>query len=136
MTLVIWLAVVIWMLPKKDAIGDLQSSCLSVLACSYSSPIILRIFLTDWRNRVESNLPSCLSWGFTILVANQKTSLGGEDPLEKGMATHTSTLAFRLPWTPKPGGLQSRGSHRVGHDWSNLAQHKAFLDQRKIGKHM
>ena len=76
-------------------------------ACSYSSPIILRIFLTDWRNRVESYLPSCLSWGFTILVENQK---GGEDPLEKGMATHTSTPALRIPWTEEPGGLQSIGS--------------------------
>ena len=43
-------------------------------------------------------------------------SLGLEDPLEKGMATHSSILAWRIPWTEKPAGLQSRGSKRVGHD--------------------
>ena len=37
------------------------------------------------------------------------------------MATHSSVLAWRIPWTEKPGGLQSMGSHRVGHDWSDLA---------------
>ena len=45
-------------------------------------------------------------------------SLGGEDPLEKGMATHSSILTCRIPWTEEPGGLQSMGSHRVGHGWA------------------
>ena len=43
-------------------------------------------------------------------------SLGGDDPLEKEMATHSSTLAWKIPWTEEPGGLQSMGSQRVGHD--------------------
>ena len=43
-------------------------------------------------------------------------SLGREDPLEKEMATHSSILAWRIPWTEEPGGLQSTGSQRVGHD--------------------
>ena len=43
-------------------------------------------------------------------------SLGREDPLEKEMVTHSSILAWRIPWTEKPGGLQSTGSQRVGHD--------------------
>ena len=43
-------------------------------------------------------------------------SLGQEDPLEKAMATHSNTLAWRIPWTEEPGGLQSMGSLRVGHD--------------------
>ena len=43
-------------------------------------------------------------------------SLGQEDPLEKEMATHSSTLAWRIPWTEEPGGLQSMGSQRDGHD--------------------
>ena len=53
------------------------------------------------------------------LLAVQKTwvrSLGWEDLLEKGMATHSSTLAWRIPWTEEPGGLQSKGSQRVGHN--------------------
>ena len=42
--------------------------------------------------------------------------LGQEDPLEKGMATHSSILAWRIPWTEEHGGPQSMGSQRVGHD--------------------
>ena len=42
-------------------------------------------------------------------------SLGWEDPLEKGMATHSSILAWKIPWTEEPGGLRSVGSQRVGH---------------------
>ena len=43
-------------------------------------------------------------------------SLGQEDPLEKEMATHSSTLAWKIPWMEEPGGLQSMGLQRVGHD--------------------
>ena len=43
--------------------------------------------------------------------------LGWEDPLEKEMATHSSILAWRIPWMEEPGGLQSMGSQRIGHDW-------------------
>ena len=53
------------------------------------------------------------------LSAMQETwvrSLGWEDPLEKEMAAHSSILAWRIPWTEEPGGLQSTGSQRVGHD--------------------
>ena len=45
----------------------------------------------------------------------QVQSLGGEDPLEEGMATHSSILAWRIPWTEEPGGLQPVRLHRVGH---------------------
>ena len=53
------------------------------------------------------------------LPAMQETSvrsLGREDPLEKEMATHSSILAWRIPWMEEPGGLQSTGSQTVGHD--------------------
>ena len=53
------------------------------------------------------------------LPAMQETwvrSLGPEDPLEKEMATHSSILAWRIPWMEEPGGLQSMESQRVGHD--------------------
>ena len=43
-------------------------------------------------------------------------SLGWKDPLEKEMATHSSTLAWKIPWTEEPGRLQSMGLQRVGHD--------------------
>ena len=47
-------------------------------------------------------------------------SLGQEDPLEEGMATHSSFPSWRIPWTEEPGMLQSIGSKRVKHDWSHL----------------
>ena len=53
------------------------------------------------------------------LPAMQETqvqSLGQEDPLEKEMAIHSSILAWEIPWTEEPSGLQSMGSQRVGHD--------------------
>ena len=53
------------------------------------------------------------------LPAMQETwvgSLGWEDPLEKGKATHSNILAWRIPWTEEPGRAQSMGSQRVGHD--------------------
>ena len=53
------------------------------------------------------------------LPAMQETriqSLGGEDPLEEEMTTHSSILACRIPWTEEPGGLQSTGSQRVRHE--------------------
>ena len=65
----------------------------------------------DWASlvvRMVKNLP-----------AMQKTwvrSLGLEDPREKEMATHSSILAWKIPWTEEPGGIQSMGSQRVGHD--------------------
>ena len=43
-------------------------------------------------------------------------SLGQEDPLEKGMVTHSSMLPWRIPWKEEPGGLQSMGLQRIGHD--------------------
>ena len=45
-------------------------------------------------------------------------SLGWDDPLEKEMATHSSVLAWRIPWTEEPDGLQSMGLQRVGHNWA------------------
>ena len=67
-------------------------------------------------------------WGAASLVTQlvknppamwetQVPSLGREDPLEKEMAPHSSTLAWKIPWTEEPGRLQSMGSLRVGHDW-------------------
>ena len=46
-------------------------------------------------------------------------SLGGEDALEKSIVTHSSILVWRIPWTEDPGGLQSIGAQRVGHNWSD-----------------
>ena len=57
----------------------------------------------------------------------QVWSLGWEDPLEEEIATHSSILAWKIPWTEEPGGLKSMESQRAGHDWSNLAHMHASL---------
>ena len=49
------------------------------------------------------------------------------DPLEEEMATLSSILAWRIPWTEEPGGLQSMGSQRVGHDWSDWARWEGLI---------
>ena len=54
----------------------------------------------------------CLS----TMQETQVRSLGQEDPLEKEMAIHSSTIAWKIPWTEEPGRLQSMGPQRVGHD--------------------
>ena len=57
----------------------------------------------------------------------QVPSLGPEDPLEEDVATHSSILAWRIPRTKEPGGLQSIESQRVGHNWSDLAHMHARI---------
>ena len=69
-------------------------------------------------NEECAGLPSWLrgkepSWQ---IVETRVRSLGREDPLEEDMAAHSSTLAWRIPWTEEPGGLPSMGSQRVRHD--------------------
>ena len=62
---------------------------------------------------------SVVAQSIKSLSAMQETqvqSQGQEDPLEKEMATHSSTLAWKIPWTEEPGRLQSSGSERVRHD--------------------
>ena len=56
--------------------------------------------------------------------------------LEKGMATHSSILVWRIPWTEEPGGLQSTGRQRVRHDWSDLAHTEGVCGNgRTVGAH-
>ena len=59
----------------------------------------------------------------------QVQSLGWEDPLDKGMATHSGILAYRIPWTEKPGGLQSMGLQRdmTKHIYIQSSSHPHFL---------
>ena len=68
------------------------------------------------------------------LPAMQETqiwSLGWEDPLEKGMATHSSTLAWKIQWTEKPGRLQSMRLQRDGHDWVTSLSLFTFMHWRR-----
>ena len=71
------------------------------------------------------------------LAAMQETqvwSLGWEDPLEKVTTTHSSILAWRIPWIEEPGGLQSMGSQRVGHGWATNTLTFSLTHRKCIGK--
>ena len=85
---------------------------LNSLHCAFfgMSIIIIRVFqalLASLVAQMVKNLPA--------VEKTQVRSLGQDDALEKGMATHSSILAWRIPWTEEPGGLQSTRSQRVGH---------------------
>ena len=70
----------------------------------------LEVTMGHWASlvaRIVENLP--------VMQETQVQSLGQEDPLEKRIANHSSLLAWKIPWTEKPGGLQSIRSQRVGH---------------------
>ena len=78
-----------------------------------------------WKNQISPFKKHCCperASQVTLVVKNQVAnagdvrSLGWEDPLEEGMATHSSILVWRIPWTEEPGGSQSMESQRVGHD--------------------
>ena len=108
--------------PIKDAYKGLLSGLGS--KSSWQDILFCDIILCK---RVTSSLrldnDSCLLFPSGSVVKNppamQETlvqSLGQDNPLEKGMATHFSILAWRIPWTEEPGGLQSMGSQRVGYN--------------------
>ena len=70
--------------------------------------LIIAYFGTSLVAQMVKNLP--------LMQKAQVQSLGLEDPLERGMETHSSVLAWRIPWTEEPGKLSSMGLQRVGHD--------------------
>ena len=88
--------------------------CSIPLSCNISfesfSFFLLSFFFLDFPGVSDSKVSA-------YIVGDLDSSLGWEDLLEKEMATHSSTIAWKIPWTEKPGRLQSMGSQRVRHDW-------------------
>ena len=77
------------------------------------------LFSQLWRYKGErASLVAQTVKNLPAIPATQVQSLGWEDPLEEEMATHASILAWRIPWTVEPSGLQSMGSQRFGQDWT------------------
>ena len=70
----------------------------------------------QWRLLLVASLVAQMLKNLPTLWETWVQSLGKEDPLEKGMATHSSILAWKIPWTEEPGGLQSMGLQRIGYD--------------------
>jgi len=94
---------------SSDCFVCLKKTCMYVLVPAYFSLLILNLVCPSLVAQIVKNLPAVQeTWVW---------SLGLEDPLEKGMATHFSILAWRIPWTEEPAGPKSMGSQRVGQDW-------------------
>ena len=98
-----------------------KSGHLSIQFQCFSPPLLRKCFIWNTLcNALYMFQPSLVAQRLKHLPAMWETwvqSLGWEDPLEKEMATHSSILACKIPWTEEPSGLQSTGSQRVGHDW-------------------
>ena len=89
--------------------------------------------INNWSNLTPNSEGSPMAQMVKNPPTMQETrvqSLGWEDPLEKGMATHSSILAWRIPWTEKPDGLQSMGWQRVRHNWAIFTFHTQFIVAR------
>ena len=98
----------------------LYEKCLIYWPKSNSYTLIQSMGLPQWLSDKEATYNARdtgdVSW-----------SLGGEDPLEEGMTTHSSIPAWRIQWIEEPGGLQSMGSQRVGHELKHLGMHTSCL---------
>ena len=75
-----------------------------------------RLFTVPLGHLSQASLVAQMAKNLPTMQETWVRSLDWEDPLEKETATHTSILAWRIPWTEEPGRLQSMGSQRVGHD--------------------
>ena len=75
----------------------------------------MSIFIKDLGQKGASLVAQTVK-NLPTMQETQVPSLGREDPLQKGMATHSSVLAWRIPWAEEPGGLQSIGSQQVRHN--------------------
>ena len=91
---------------------DIICECVCVCVCIYIY-IHIYIYIYIWASLIAQSVKN-----LSAMQETQVRSLGGEDPLDKGMATHSSILAWRIPWTEEPGGLRSIGLQKVVHDWA------------------
>ena len=122
----IYTCVYVWMCNVFHYYLHLKSSIRIELCCSLSTD--------QWRNPHTNLLTSAKSHSLMVqrvkrLPTMQETwvrSLGREDPQEKEMATHSSTLAWKIPWMEECGRLQSTGSKRVRHDWATSLSCQEF----------
>ena len=121
--------------PGSSAHGIFQARVLEWGAIAFSLQVFANVSPSAW-NAILSFVPSGASpkaQQVKNLPAVQGTqemqvwSLGLEDPLEEEMALHSSILACEVPWTAEPGGLQSLGLQRVGHDWLTEHAHLSLL---------
>ena len=114
-------SVLAWRIPGTGEPGGLPSMGSCRVAYDWSD---LAAAATAQQQYIRASLVAQMVKNPPAMQETQDQSWGQEDPLEKGMATHSSILAWRFPWTEEPGRLQSMGLRRVRHDWvANTLQH-------------
>ena len=85
-----------------------------------------------WQKRNEDLSPiTTRNWIFPTMYRNLEKDSSPEPPDKSPMAPHSSTVAWKIPWTEEPGGLQSMGSLRVGHDWTTSLSLFTFMHWRR-----
>ena len=122
-----------WKIPWTEEPRRLQSMGSQRVRVT-KSQTRLNNFPSLTKSRVK-NGASLVAWMVKNPPAVQEThvpSLGQEDPLEKEVATHSSTLAWKIPWMEKPDRLQSMVSQRVGHDWATSLSLLLPLGKNKV----
>ena len=105
--------------PEKIKTLILKDICTPII-CSIQNIDAIELCIDKWVDKEDA-----VSWNVNHkkneILSFVTTCVDPEGIMEKEMATHSSVLAWRIPGTGEPGGLSSLGSHRVGHDWSDLA---------------
>ena len=101
-----------WGLKESDWLSDLTFTFISYPLRDFPVAQMVKHLSTMWETQVQS--------------------LGWEDPLEKEMAIHSSTIAWKIPWTEEPGRVQSVGSQRVGHDWTFQSLSQILIWERVL----
>ena len=112
--------------------GELPSSssficCCQFLLSSFICSIFLCLFILSNLLYLRSSLVAQMVKHLSTMWETWVWSLGQEDPLEKEMGIHSSTIAWKIPWTEEPGWLQSMGSQRVRHDWETSLSFSLFF---------
>ena len=138
-------SILAWRIPWKEEPGRLQSIGLQRVGCDWSNLVCTHVMSSTSIHIVEkvAGFPSFYGWilfylslmasslvaqtvkSLLIMWETGVLSLGQEYPLEKEMATHSSTLAWKIPWMEEHGRLQSMGLQRVRHGWTTSLGHLA-----------
>ena len=107
--------------PQKDTLKPQTPRPVNVTSFGdevFADVIKVKSYKLRWALVHRTSLVAQMVKNLPAVQETKVRSLGQEDPLEKEMATHSSILAWRVPWAEEPDGLQSMGSQRVGHNWA------------------